>query len=173
MSAGGKSYNKDYYGGALMILLGGSAAYAAQSYNIGSLAHMGPGYFPFAVGILLALTGVLMVALTPVRMVVRTPVLMAARTPVPMVALGTTRSPRCGSPAWRRSSTAGSASDRPRRWLTALSRSATQSRPTSTPRPIRTCTAPGTFRPSRTCGSSTQGSPSAPGSTAPNNPRGH
>jgi len=59
MSAGGKNYNKDYYGGALMILLGGSAAYAAQSYNIGSLAHMGPGYFPFAVGILLALTGVL------------------------------------------------------------------------------------------------------------------
>lgn len=59
MSAGGKSYNKDYYGGALMILLGGSASYAAQSYNIGSLAHMGPGYFPFAVGILLALTGVL------------------------------------------------------------------------------------------------------------------
>lgn len=59
MSTGGKSYNKDYYGGALMVLIGGSAAYAAQSYNIGSLAHMGPGYFPFAVGILLALTGVL------------------------------------------------------------------------------------------------------------------
>ncbi len=59
MSTGGKSYNKDYYGGALMVLIGGSAAYAAQGYNIGSLAHMGPGYFPFAVGVLLALTGVL------------------------------------------------------------------------------------------------------------------
>lgn len=59
MSTGGKSYNKDYYGGALMVLIGGSAAYAAQGYNIGSLAHMGPGYFPFAIGVLLALTGVL------------------------------------------------------------------------------------------------------------------
>lgn len=63
MSAGDKTYNKDYYGGALMVLIGGSAAYAAQSYNIGSLAHMGPGYFPFVVGILLAITGVL-IALT-------------------------------------------------------------------------------------------------------------
>ncbi|GAB2831682.1 tripartite tricarboxylate transporter TctB family protein [Comamonas piscis] len=63
MSASGKTYNKDYYGGALMVLIGGSAAYAAQSYHIGSLAHMGPGYFPFAIGILLALTGVL-IALT-------------------------------------------------------------------------------------------------------------
>ena len=63
MISGKKSYNKDYYGGALMVLVGGGAAYAARTYNIGSLDHMGPGYFPFAVGILLALTGVL-IALT-------------------------------------------------------------------------------------------------------------
>ncbi len=63
MSSDKKTYNKDYYGGALMVLVGLSAAYAAQSYNIGSLAHMGPGYFPCAVGILLAITGIL-IALT-------------------------------------------------------------------------------------------------------------
>ncbi len=59
MGSDKKTYNKDYYGGALMVLVGGCAAYAARSYNIGTLAHMGPGYFPFAVGILLAITGVL------------------------------------------------------------------------------------------------------------------
>ena len=59
MGSDKKTYNKDYYGGALMVLVGGCAAYAARSYNIGTLAHMGPGYFPFAVGILLAIIGVL------------------------------------------------------------------------------------------------------------------
>ena len=50
---------KDYYGGALMILIGLSAVYASVQYNIGSLSHMGPGFFPCAVGALLAIVGLL------------------------------------------------------------------------------------------------------------------
>ena len=61
MSSDKKPFNKDYYGGALMVLIGASACYASKSYNIGTLAHMGPGYFPFAIGIILAFVGILMV----------------------------------------------------------------------------------------------------------------
>jgi putative Ca2+/H+ antiporter (TMEM165/GDT1 family) len=58
---GKKNWNKDYYGGALLVILGVSAAYAARSYNLVTLAHMGPGYFPFAIGVLIALCGILLV----------------------------------------------------------------------------------------------------------------
>ena len=54
-------FNKDYYGGALLVVLGCSAAYAAQDYHIGTLARMGPGYFPAAIGVLIALCGLLLV----------------------------------------------------------------------------------------------------------------
>jgi hypothetical protein len=54
-----RTINKDYYGGALMILTGLGAIYGAISYNIGTLNHMGPGFFPAAVGGLLVLTGIL------------------------------------------------------------------------------------------------------------------
>lgn len=57
-----KTWNKDYYGGALLVIVGASAAYAANSYNLGTLAHMGPGYFPFAIGVLIAICGVLLAA---------------------------------------------------------------------------------------------------------------
>jgi len=50
---------KDYYGGALMVLIGLGAIYGGTDYHIGSLSHMGPGFFPAALGGLLALTGVL------------------------------------------------------------------------------------------------------------------
>ncbi|MBS0317994.1 MAG: tripartite tricarboxylate transporter TctB family protein [Proteobacteria bacterium] len=49
---------KDYYGGALMVVIGVAAAYAATGYHLGTLARMGPGFFPFALGVLLALIGV-------------------------------------------------------------------------------------------------------------------
>ncbi|MDB5821838.1 MAG: tripartite tricarboxylate transporter TctB family protein [Herminiimonas sp.] len=52
-------YNRDYYGGALMFLLGTGAVYKGLSYNVGTLSRMGPGYFPVAVGVVLALMGVL------------------------------------------------------------------------------------------------------------------
>jgi putative Ca2+/H+ antiporter (TMEM165/GDT1 family) len=54
-----KKYKKDYYGGALMILIGLGAIYGGLNYQIGSLSHMGPGFFPASVGTLLAFTGLL------------------------------------------------------------------------------------------------------------------
>ena len=52
-------FKKDYYGGALLIVIGLAAVYAGIGYRVGELAHMGPGFFPVALGALLALTGLL------------------------------------------------------------------------------------------------------------------
>lgn len=51
-------HNRDYYGGGLMLLFGLGAVWAGMSYRIGTLVHMGPGFFPVALGVILALTGV-------------------------------------------------------------------------------------------------------------------
>jgi hypothetical protein len=48
---------KDYYAAALMVIIGVAAAYAATGYQLGTLARMGLGFFPCAVGVLLALVG--------------------------------------------------------------------------------------------------------------------
>lgn len=53
------SYKKDYYGGALMVLVGLGAIYAGTDYHLGTLSHMGPGFFPAAIGALLAFVGLL------------------------------------------------------------------------------------------------------------------
>ncbi|WP_325346837.1 tripartite tricarboxylate transporter TctB family protein [Xylophilus sp.] len=45
-----------------MVIIGLAAAWASTSYRLGTLARMGPGLFPCAVGILLALTGVVIAA---------------------------------------------------------------------------------------------------------------
>ena len=50
-------YNKDHGGGALMFVLGLGAMFQGMSYKVGSLSRMGPGFFPMALGILLALMG--------------------------------------------------------------------------------------------------------------------
>lgn len=55
--------SKDYYGGALMVVIGMSAVYAGLSYQIGTLTDMGAGFFPVAVGALLALVGVMIAAM--------------------------------------------------------------------------------------------------------------
>jgi hypothetical protein len=52
-------YNKDYYGGGLMFLLGVGAIWKGFDYKIGTLSRMGPGYFPVAIGAILALMGIL------------------------------------------------------------------------------------------------------------------
>jgi hypothetical protein len=52
-------YNRDYYGGGLMFLIGAGAVYKGMSYKMGTLSRMGPGYFPVAVGVVLAAMGVL------------------------------------------------------------------------------------------------------------------
>ncbi len=48
---------KDFLGGGLMLLLGLGCAFQASHYELGSLRRMGPGYFPLALGIILAVTG--------------------------------------------------------------------------------------------------------------------
>jgi hypothetical protein len=53
---------KDIVGGLGLASLGVFAAVYAQRYEFGDLNRMGPGYFPVALGILLALLG-LMIAL--------------------------------------------------------------------------------------------------------------
>jgi putative tricarboxylic transport membrane protein len=55
-------YNKDYYGGGLMVLLGLGAMLQGSHYPIGSLSRMGPGFFPVALGAILALTGLAIAA---------------------------------------------------------------------------------------------------------------
>ncbi|MDF3831541.1 tripartite tricarboxylate transporter TctB family protein [Cupriavidus basilensis] len=52
-------FKKDYYGGALMTLIGLATAGAGMQYHTGTLSHMGPGFFPVAVGVLLALVGIM------------------------------------------------------------------------------------------------------------------
>ena len=52
-------FKKDYLGGALMVVIGASALHAAQSYRIGSLSQMGPGFFPASLGVLMMFMGVL------------------------------------------------------------------------------------------------------------------
>lgn len=49
---------RDYYAGALIMLLGAGAAIIGSRYTIGSLTRMGPGFFPTTLGILLAVIGV-------------------------------------------------------------------------------------------------------------------
>ncbi|HVB78891.1 MAG TPA: tripartite tricarboxylate transporter TctB family protein [Candidatus Binataceae bacterium] len=50
-------YNKDYYGGALIILIGVGAVLGGVQYGIGALTHMGSGFFPAAVGVILVACG--------------------------------------------------------------------------------------------------------------------
>ncbi|MGO9773086.1 MAG: tripartite tricarboxylate transporter TctB family protein [Roseiarcus sp.] len=51
-------YNKDHYGGGLMLLLGVGILLQGATYQVGTLSHMGPGFFPVALGAILALVGV-------------------------------------------------------------------------------------------------------------------
>ncbi|MEX0730720.1 MAG: tripartite tricarboxylate transporter TctB family protein [Aquisalimonadaceae bacterium] len=54
---------QDLIGGGLLTAIGLFAAIYASQWNFGSMTRMGPGFFPTVVGILLALTGVLIAAL--------------------------------------------------------------------------------------------------------------
>jgi hypothetical protein len=48
---------KDFYSGVMFAVVGVGFAWGATSYNVGSGARMGPGYFPLMLGILMALIG--------------------------------------------------------------------------------------------------------------------
>ena len=50
---------KDFYSGLMFIAVGGGFALGAREYEIGEAARMGPGYFPFMLGILLAILGLI------------------------------------------------------------------------------------------------------------------
>jgi hypothetical protein len=53
------SFNRDYYGGGLLILLGLYAVVQGIHYDVGSLVEMGPGFFPASLGTLLLVLGVI------------------------------------------------------------------------------------------------------------------
>jgi hypothetical protein len=50
------SQKRDYYAGGLMTLIGVGAILEARHYNLGTLFHMGPGFFPIILGV--TLTGI-------------------------------------------------------------------------------------------------------------------
>lgn len=52
---------RDFYAGGLMVLLGAAVTLNSVTYNLGTLMHMGPGMFPFMLGIVLTFIGVLIV----------------------------------------------------------------------------------------------------------------
>jgi hypothetical protein len=52
---------KDFWAGVLFIVLGGGACIIALDYSFGSAGRMGPGYFPRALGLLLAGLGAILV----------------------------------------------------------------------------------------------------------------
>ena len=48
---------KDFFSGLMFAVVGIGFAWGATTYNVGSGARMGPGYFPLMLGILMALIG--------------------------------------------------------------------------------------------------------------------
>src|SRR5580700_10571510 len=49
---------RDFYAGGLMILLGLGIALKGATYRAGTLMHMGPGFLPTALGVILVLLGI-------------------------------------------------------------------------------------------------------------------
>jgi putative Ca2+/H+ antiporter (TMEM165/GDT1 family) len=49
---------RDFYAGGLMILLGLGIALKGVTYRAGTLMHMGPGFLPTALGVLLVFIGI-------------------------------------------------------------------------------------------------------------------
>ena len=53
---------RDFYAGGLMILLGLGIALKGATYRAGTLMHMGPGFLPTALGVILVLVGIAIAA---------------------------------------------------------------------------------------------------------------
>ncbi|MPZ40078.1 MAG: hypothetical protein GEU95_18880 [Rhizobiales bacterium] len=49
---------KDFWSGAMLIVIGGGAVLIARNYQFGSSLRMGPGYFPTVLGAMLVMFGV-------------------------------------------------------------------------------------------------------------------
>lgn len=52
-------HKRDFYAGGLMTLIGAGVTFNSLTYNTGTLMHMGPGMFPFLLGIVLTFIGIL------------------------------------------------------------------------------------------------------------------
>ena len=52
-------FRRDFCAGGLMILFGLVAAVNGPRYHVGTLMHMGPGFMPTALGVILILLGVM------------------------------------------------------------------------------------------------------------------
>jgi hypothetical protein len=50
---------KDFYAGLFMVLLGAGVTLNSMTYELGTFMHMGPGMFPFMLGIIMTFVGVL------------------------------------------------------------------------------------------------------------------
>jgi putative Ca2+/H+ antiporter (TMEM165/GDT1 family) len=50
---------RDVYAGLLMVVVGLATAFEASTYPLGTIALMGPGFFPTALGVILAIVGVM------------------------------------------------------------------------------------------------------------------
>jgi len=48
---------QDFWSGVMFIALGLGAAWQSTNYQMGTAARMGPGYFPFSLGLILAILG--------------------------------------------------------------------------------------------------------------------
>ena len=53
---------KDFFAGLLFLALGIAFALGARTYNVGTGARMGPGYFPLMLGVVLAVLGAIEIA---------------------------------------------------------------------------------------------------------------
>jgi hypothetical protein len=49
---------RSFCGGLILVLIGLGAAFQARTYGVGTVDNMGAGFFPVALGIILALTGI-------------------------------------------------------------------------------------------------------------------
>ncbi len=59
---------RDFYAGSLMIVFGLVMALKGPSYRLGTLMHMGPGFLPTALGVILIILGLMIIgsaAVTP------------------------------------------------------------------------------------------------------------
>ena len=53
---------RDFYAGGLMVLIGCGVALKGLTYRAGTLMHMGPGFLPTTLGVILALLGIAIAA---------------------------------------------------------------------------------------------------------------
>jgi hypothetical protein len=55
-------HKRDFYAGGLIVLIGLVMALKGPGYRLGTLMHMGPGFMPTALGVILVLLGLVIAA---------------------------------------------------------------------------------------------------------------